>query len=390
METNKSKSSNILSRRDFIRNVSLAAASAVAGNMVEKVHGSDKTTEKPNTPKILNYNPKMGYRRLGKTEMIISEIGLGGHWKNRKGERYWNTFDNDEVPLDVVKNRTEVIRACIDAGINYLDIGTSAECLAYGVVLKGRRDRMYISADDRNLCLRNEENCTVEKLMFDIDQCCRRLQTDYLDVWRVKADMYGKSTDVHIHAMLETFEKAHKAGKVRHLGISSHRRPWLQQIIEKYPQIEMVSFPYTATTKRKWRPPGKDNAKEVNASFGSDNDQNIFQAINKQDIGLVTIKPFLGGQLFKRKTKFPVKGRGSNKENRLALLTLQCILLNKAITATIPGLSTVHEVEIATRASHTLRDGLTMADMHWVMSQTNQQWATLPQEYCWLKDWQVV
>jgi uncharacterized protein (DUF736 family) len=31
--------------------------------------------------KILNYNPDMEYRRLGKTNLMLSAVALGGHWK---------------------------------------------------------------------------------------------------------------------------------------------------------------------------------------------------------------------------------------------------------------------------------------------------------------------
>ena len=390
METRKLVEKNRLSRRTFIRNASLAAAGAIAAASAQKRTVSAKTSELADTAKILNYNQKMGYRRLGKTGLIISEVSLGGHWKNRAGDRYWDKFVNDEVPADVTKNRTDVISACIEAGINYLDIGTSAECLAYGVVLKGRRDKMIIGADDYQLCPRKVENCTVDKLMFDIEQCCRRLQTDYLDIWRVKADMYGRSTDAHVEIIIETFQKAHKAGKVRYLGISSHSRAWLQHVIETFGEVQMVSFPCSAKTREKGKPPVKDNIKEVNAGYGADTAQSIFQSVRKRDIGLVATKPFLGGKLFKVKTKFPVLGAGNKEENDLALLTLQCILANDAITATIPGMSTVYEVHNAVRASHTRSLAMTPADKDLLQCVTDRRWAALPQEYAWLRDWEVV
>ncbi|MHC4531110.1 MAG: hypothetical protein ACYSXD_06050, partial [Planctomycetota bacterium] len=99
-----------ISRREFIRNTSLVAASGIAGALSSSGCSSMSNTaiEIEDTSKIVNYNPNMNYRRLGKTGLIVSEVSLGGHWTNREGVRYWLSFANDEVPLDVVKNRTEV------------------------------------------------------------------------------------------------------------------------------------------------------------------------------------------------------------------------------------------------------------------------------------------
>ncbi len=380
-------SNNKISRRTFIRNASLGAAGTLAGALLAEGCRQSKTVD---TSKILNYNPKMGYRRLGGTGLVISEVSLGGHWKDRDGSRYCANFANDEVPADMAKNRIEVISACIDAGINYVDISTSAECLAYGVALKGRRDKMLIGADDFQLCARKAENCRVDKLMFDIEQCCRRLKTDYLDIWRIKADMYGGSTDSQVEIMVETFQKARSQGKVRHLAISSHRRSWLQHVIETFPEVGIVSFPCSAKTRELGRRPMKDNIEEVNAGYGADIEQSIFHSVRERDIGVVAINPFLGGKLFERKTKFPVVGPGTEKENRLARLTLQCILTNDAITATIPGLTTVYEVNNAVTASYTRKAGQTVAEKAWLNCVTDRRWELLRAEYAWLRDWEVV
>jgi aryl-alcohol dehydrogenase-like predicted oxidoreductase len=391
LESTKLINTDKLSRRAFIRS-SLLAGGTIAGALSGKGCTSGRTLESTDTSKILNYNPNMGYRRLGKTGLIISEVSLGGHWKDRQGSRYWDEFADEKVPADVAKNRTEVVSACINAGINYLDIGTSAECLAYGVALKGRREKMIIGADDHKLTARKPENCRVEKLMFDIEQCCRWLQTDYIDIWRVKADMYGGTTNAHVEAIVETFQKAHEEGKVRYLGISSHCRPWLQHVIETFDEVQVVSFPCTAKTKQTGRGPRKDNIEEVSAGHGADVTQSIFQSVRKHNVGLVAVKPFLGGNLFKSygRQKFPVTGMGNKEENDLARLTLQCILTNDVITATIPGLTTVHEVENAVRASYEQKVGLTQAEKRWLWQMTEQRWAALPQEYCWLRDWEVV
>jgi predicted aldo/keto reductase-like oxidoreductase len=382
-----------LSRRDFMRNTSLVAAGTIAGGLAGggQAEGAEKS-------KILNYNERMHYRRLGKTGLMVSEVSLGGHWKNRNAGRYWDSFANEEVPEDVAKNRTDVVSACIDSGINYLDITTAAECLCYGVALKGRREKMHVGADIHNLGPRGSDRCNVKDQTFNVETCLRLLKTDYLDIWRPQAKMTGQlgtdqlNTDAEVESLIETFQKLRKQGKVRHLGMSCHCRPWFEHVINKYPDFEMIIFPCSAKTRVEGQAPTNDNVEEVNPGHGSDQTQSIFEVVRKRDVGVVTIKPYFGGNLFEScgKVKFPVMGVGSKHENDIARLTLQCILANPRITAAVPGLSTAYEVENAARASYTRSLGMAEADKQWLMEITDRQWANLPPEYEWLRDWEVV
>ncbi len=388
-------SNDKLSRRAFIRRTSVTTAGAIVASITAGTHASvgDGGKKKTDASKILNYNPKMGYRRLGKTNLMISEVSLGGHWRapwrDRSGGWWWGKFSNEQVPDDVAKNRTEVVSRAIDCGVNYLDITGAEECLCYGAAIKGRRGKMYVGADDSKLCPRRDENCNVKAQLFNVEECLRRIGTDYLDIWRIQAKMDGTNTDADVEVMIEAFEKLHKAGKVLHLGISSHSRPWAQHVIEKYPQVEMFIFPCTAKTKEKNKLPVSGNIEEVNAGYGPES-KSVFQSLRDHDVGLVTIKPFFGGSLFKSHGK-PKLGVGSKEDNDLARLTLQCILnLNDAITSVIPGLSTIYEVDKAVRASYTLPLAMTAADKNWLAQITDKRWSNLPQEYAWLHDWEIV
>jgi len=374
-----------IGRRQFVCEGSALVAAAAASKAI----GADAPKIDPK--KIVNYNPKMHYRRLGKSNLMLSEVSLGGHWKNRGGGRYWGDFAKDKVPEDVAKNRTEVVSACIDCGINYLDITTSAECCSYGAALKGRREKMHVGADDYRICPRQRNNCNVKALTRGVEGCLRRLQTDYLDIWRPQMDTGGRNSDADVKVVIETFQKLHTAGKVRHLGMSNHHRPWTQHIIETFPEFEMFIFPCTAKTKEKGKPVTKDNVVEAGAGAGgADTSRSVFEAMRKQNIGLVTIKPFAGGNLFKGRAKFPVMGVGSKEENDLARLVLQCILTNDAITATVPGLTTVYEVENAARASYEREVAMTPRQKEWVARVTDHRWKELPKEYQWLRDWDLV
>ena len=388
-------SNDNVSRRTFIQNTSLASAATIAAALTKSAPAAGLSNDKKkiDTSKILNYNPKMGYRRLGKTGLIISEVSLGGHWRapwrDRSGGWWWGKFTNEQVPEDVAKNRTEVVSKAIDCGMNYLDITGAEECLCYGTALKGRREKMIVGADDSKLCPRHDEYCNVPAQIHNVEECLRRFGTDHLDIWRVQAKMDGTNTDADVDVVIEAFQKLHTAGKVKHLGISSHSRPWAQHVIEKYPQFEMFIFPCTAKTRQKDRPATKDNIEEVNPGYGPDN-KSIFQSLQEHDVGLITIKPFFGGSLLKTYDK-PKLGVGSKEDNDLARLTIQCILnLNEAVTSVIPGLSTVYEVDNAARASYTRPLGQTAADKEWLQRITDERWAALPLQYTWLRDWKIV
>ena len=194
-----------ISRRQlFARTSKAAVAGAITGSQITKAANTvAKAPSTQPTGKIINYNPKMKYRRLGKTHLMLSEVSLGGHWRNRNAGRFWSTFENDVIPADVAKNRTEVISACIDAGINYLDITTPAECLSYGIALKRRREKFIVGADDHRLGIRHVDNHSLRAQMHNIDECLRRLQTDYLDIWRVQAKTDDTTPDTIMEIAVE-------------------------------------------------------------------------------------------------------------------------------------------------------------------------------------------
>ena len=119
-----------LSRRAFLQKSSIVAAGTVVGALSAK----SIAAKQPNTSKILCYNPDMEYRRLGKTNMMVSAVCLGGHWKR---------INVMEQNFD--RNRRDIVDRCMEVGINYIDACCRKEVLAYSRALKGRRDKMYMA-----------------------------------------------------------------------------------------------------------------------------------------------------------------------------------------------------------------------------------------------------
>jgi len=246
---------------------------------------------------------------------------------------------------------------------------------------------LFVGADDYSLCPRNPDNRTVERQTLNIDECLRRLKTDYLDIWRPQMDMGGNHTDAEVEVVVEAFQQAHEQGKVRHLGMSSHTRNWLQHVVETFPQFEMVIFPYTARSKPADQGGG---AEEVAAGDGgADMTKSIFEAVRTHEVGVVTIKPFGGGSLFRQGLVFGADP--SDEEDLLnARLTLAAILENADITATVPGMSSAAEVKNNVVASAQRQALLTPEGREQLAAATDRMWADLPPEYHWLREWERV
>ncbi len=241
---------------------------------------------------IPNYNPKMEYRRLGKTGLWVSAVCLGGHWKRMgvvmgagfKGVGYSDVDMANAANPEFLKQRSAVMDRCIESGINYVDACAPAEIMAYSRVLKGRRDKMYFGFSWYTREPRYKEWRKGKKLVEGLEQSLKESGLDYVDLWRITLPMEAPSDLCEMnaveHATMEALELARKQGKARHTGVSSHNRTWLKYMIETYPQqVQVVLFPYTA------------NSKELP-------EESIFDAIRKNDVGVFGIKPFADNSLF--------------------------------------------------------------------------------------------
>jgi hypothetical protein len=365
-----------LNRREFI------AGSAAATLL--PAHAVAVGAAPPPGRKILNYNPNMEYRRLGKTGLMVSAICMGGHWK-RVGTMVpgGDKIDLAQVDHDslnnqqFLKNRHDILTAAIDAGINYLDACTGPEVLTYSRVLKGRRDRIYLGYSWHVRESRRKEWRSAQKLVEGFSLGLKEAGLEYADLWRITLPMdQGHHQMVSVddireveEGAIEAMRLAKKQGKARFTGVSSHNRTWLKSLIDEHSDvIDVVLFPYTATTRE------------------LPNDS-IFRAVRKHDIGVFGIKPFADNSLF--------KGNGSThspmaaEDDRRARLAIRNILANPAITAPIPGLINAHQVQNVSLAVRERRQ-LDRAERAELEAASEHMWANLSPSHQWLRDWQFV
>ena len=353
-------------RRTFIRNNALAAGAlsvGLSGNFLASAADEDAIS------KTRSYNPDMEYRRLGKTGMWVSAVCLGGHFK-RIGEKIGHKIDVHPLPEDKValealhKNRYDVLTRCMEVGINYVDACTSGEIAVYGPALKGRRDKMYMGFAMWPDCPRKAEFRTADILLKTLEDGLKAAKVDYVDVWRLVASTAGKHSEAEEEEFIKAFEKAKEQGKVRFTGVSSHGRKWLQHLAETHPEhFQVLLFPYTSNTKEL----PKDS---------------LFDAVRKHDIGTFGIKPFASNSLFKG-------AKDDEERNARARVTLRHILGNPAITAPIPGLACVEEVDNAAKAVQEHRQ-LAKAELIELERLNKNMWANLAPGYQWLRNWEYV
>lgn len=304
----------------------------------------------------------MRYRTLGRTGLQISVVGLGGHWRTPEGKRYCDRFDVRDVPAEVVRERAAVVSLCLDEGVNYLDVTTEAECLVYGRVLAGRRDRVILGADDYQWSARNPECLNLRSMVANVERCLARLQTDYLDIWRVISEVHGRNTARDLEVIAEAAECLRRSGKIRFLGLSGHDAAWMSRALGACDAIDAALMPC---------PPCPSGTKWVDSPFAT---------AERLHIGTIGIKPFAGGLLFDSTDETGKAG--------LARAVLQRLVHERRdVACVVPGLTTVEEARVAIAAA--TAPPLSDEEARRLDAELADRLKALPRDYQWLAAWQA-
>lgn len=333
-----------ITRRKFIRDGAMAAAGVAAGLGTAAEHSAKAAPARVlKTSKILNYNPNMEYRRLGKTNIMVSAVGLGGHSSASREER------------------DKIVGRCLDIGINFIDSTGRGELLRDIRSLGSRRDKVYLALSETGQEPRNPEYRTAKKLLRVLEKALARAKQEYTDLWRIT--MYepgGRHSFNTSCEVIKALDKAKKQGKTRFTGISSHDRRWFKFMIEYFQSLEVILFPFTTMSKRA----PKDS---------------LFDALKKCDVGAFGIKPYAAGSLF----------QGNQQENdQRARLALRYILHSNTVIP-IPGINNVQQVDNIARAVKERRK-LDLKEKAELDKASGEAWAKLPTSYQWLRNWEYV
>lgn len=285
-----------MDRRHFIKNTGAALLAAVT-----------KTAQGNNNNQV-----QMNYRRLGKTDMKISEISLGG----------------SPVPPEAVFHRA------IEMGVNYVDTsssymnGNSERTIAK--ILKAHPGKLFVATKIH--AGRRGYGFDTKILEKEFCGSLKRLNVDCVDILMIHG---ARTPDVPANEdVLNLLEKLKKQGKIRFKGVSCHVNPVevLTPVI-KSGNYDMVTVAYSAFSGSLVK---KDNVYE-NYLQRSGIEQ-VIDLAKKHDIGVVAMKTMAGGDR-QELSRYRAKGVS------LPQAKLKWVLENKYVAAIISEMLTFDILE---------------------------------------------
>lgn len=355
------RESDHMDRRAFVKRT---AGAAVGGALLGGA-GAPLAAQ-TDAAKVRNYKAGMEYRRLGRTELMASHVGLGGHH-----------LSGDQAMRD------RVVARCLDLGINYFDTTSDGEADELGQSLEacGGRDRAYVVRDfldARDPGLRNAgEQEYKERVLRRLDDGLRLLRTDYVDLFRMTPPESGMEEFHNVQWFAEAFVEAREQGKCGFMGLSTHNPEFQARAVREVPAVDVVYLPYNYVFS------GAADRLFPNVT----GEGSLFELCRERDKGIVTIKPFLKTALFNTEAfteRFEEKKR---PEETVAAFALRYVLANPHITVTIPGMDTVEHVE--SNVAVVKQGPLDEAELGVLDRGTRHVMATLPSEYQWFHRWRA-
>lgn len=176
----------------------------------------------------------MNYRRIGNTDIEISEFGLGcwalggPNWEKGTIPSGWSEIEEEPV--------IDAVHYAIDHGVNHFD---NADC--YG---NGRAERLLARAlGNRNAdvvvsskvgwvqgCAEHAYEST--NIRHQCEQSLRNLKRDVIDIYYFHHGNFGPN-DQYLPEALETMHRLRDEGKIRAVGLSCYTQKEFKRLIPK-------------------------------------------------------------------------------------------------------------------------------------------------------------
>ena len=164
---------------------------------------------------------------LGRTGLKVSRLIVGGYHMAVQGEEM----------------AVRIIHRAIDLGVNLFD--------SANLYHRGLSDEIYGRAlagglRQKVMLMTKCEDYSRDGSMKMLETQLKRMKTDYLDLWQVHqvSELAEAERVLGPNGSLETFVKAKKEGKVRHIGFTGHRDPQVHlKLLHGTTEWETVQMP---------------------------------------------------------------------------------------------------------------------------------------------------
>lgn len=231
----------------------------------------------------------MRTRRLGRTQLEVTEIGFGG------------------IPIQRVNQNdvTQIMQACVDAGIRFIDTArgysTSEEMIGNALV------QIYGEENAHPFVIATKSmSRTYEAMKTDVEMSLKLLRVPFIHLYQFHfiKDLAQYEMIMSENGAMRALIEAKAEGKIGFIGITAHSKEVLEHVL-KDDVFDTIQFPYNPIENQ---------------------GESVFELAKKQNVGVIVMKPLAGGTI----------------EN--GPLSLKYIMNNENVTVAIPGMDEVSQV----------------------------------------------
>lgn len=281
----------------------------------------------------------MKKNRLGRSDLYVSEIGLG-----------CMSLSRDE------QESIRIIHAALDRGVNFLDTadlyqqGRNEEWV--GKALKGKRHDVILATKVGNRWEPGKDGWHWDPSKAYIKEAVkgslRRLRTDYIDLYQ----LHGGTIDDPIDETIEAFEELRQEGVIRYYGISSIRPNVIREYVKRS-NIVSVMMQYSVLDRRP--------------------EETVLSLLQEHGISVIARGPLAQGLLSGRTLTGPAPEAGyldyspeeivelvgrlaalAGENRSISQIALRYPLAHPAVATVIPGASNMEQLLTNTGAARVL------------------------------------
>lgn len=278
----------------------------------------------------------MHYRRLGRTRLEVSEIGLGALELGRD----WGIPIAGDFGRPREKDAIALVHRALELGINFIDTAPAYQISEerVGKALKGQRQDVYLAtkvgehhSDERGFWY----DYGAAGVQASIEQSLRRLQTETIDLLQI----HSASVEIIQQGeVLNVMKRFQQAGHVRFIGMSGDDEAAIAAVADgNYDTVQVVYNIFNQHARHA-----------------------VFPRAREHDIGVIIMVPLGHGVITKKSEYLDEREQARVRaldfliqpDRTLAQAALQFVLAADAVSTAIPGTRKIANLETNVAATN--------------------------------------